>query len=428
MRIAVVGDLQYRKGEDITEIAQDISALEADTVIIVGDYGYWDGFGSYEVFSDIENAFRKVKCRQFLPLLGNHDVQFEAGEVYMKKGTVAANYQQAFGQAPENRLLDFGSFQILCIHMEPQPKEDFCFLYECYVSDAHIEEIRRMLRENDKPTIIIAHAPPVGTDLLTVPMTHVRAANAYMNQDHGYEKFRDLTREFRQIILWFSGHYHIGHSYPDSMAIRDDLAYFVTGSASSGTRDGLRHTRIIEEKDGVLTVLTYDHDLKRILPEPDYCCPAQKRGELQLKPRKRFSAGCGKILMDGLKFGANGRVYAMTDNNILWEIDIVDGFAAGAIHYSDKYHLDGFAVDEEYIWRFCGDKAFGHRYSDLHRFMREKDLEDCRFIERERSSVRTTEPSDTVFRSRASCRVSDTQICTAYNDGNGKLWFELIDL
>ena len=40
MRIAVVGDIQYRKGEDITEIAQDISALEPDTVIIVGDYGY----------------------------------------------------------------------------------------------------------------------------------------------------------------------------------------------------------------------------------------------------------------------------------------------------------------------------------------------------------------------------------------------------
>ena len=107
MRIAVVGDIQYRKGEDITEIAQDISALEPDTVIIVGDYGYWDGFGSYEVFREIENAFRQVKCRQFIPLLGNHDVQFEAGEVYMKKGTVAANYQQAFGQAPEKQAAGF---------------------------------------------------------------------------------------------------------------------------------------------------------------------------------------------------------------------------------------------------------------------------------------------------------------------------------
>ena len=51
MRIAIVGDLQYYEGENIDDIAEEIASLKPDTVILLGDYGYWDGFGCYEVFA-----------------------------------------------------------------------------------------------------------------------------------------------------------------------------------------------------------------------------------------------------------------------------------------------------------------------------------------------------------------------------------------
>jgi len=115
----------------------------------------------------------------------------------------------------------------------------------------------------------------------------------------------------------------------------------------------------------------------------------------------------------------------MTDNNILWEIDIVDKIALGAIHYSDKYKLDGFETDESYIWRFCGEYAFGHRYTDKNRFMREKDWENCVFISKSKSEIKPRKNSIVSYKNRVACETDNGLICSAFNDENDKLWFEI---
>lgn len=57
MRIAIVGDLQYEKGESISGIIDDINTLNPDNIIFLGDYGYFDGYGSPENFMDFAVAF-----------------------------------------------------------------------------------------------------------------------------------------------------------------------------------------------------------------------------------------------------------------------------------------------------------------------------------------------------------------------------------
>ncbi len=428
MRIAVVGDLQYQKGEDISLVADDIAQLDADAVILLGDYGYWDGFGTYEVFSEVANEFEKIGCKYFVPIIGNHDVQNEAGERLIKAGTVEENYKKAFRIKPENQILEFEKFRIFCLHTEVQKKGDFYFEYECYISDETLDTVKKELdKYPDKPVIMITHAPPAGCGLITVPMVHVRAANAYLNQDHGYEKWMNLAQEYRQIVMWFSGHYHMGHYHDDSSVVTDGIAYFTTGSPTSGTRDGQRHTRVIDADNAKIEVRTFNHDTKKLSENPDYVFDLdKKRNEKQDKEITGvFSAGCGRVVDGGMKAGNNGKIYAMTDNDMLWEIDIIDKIALGTIHYSDKYRLDGFTTDKKYIWRFCGEYAFGHKYTDTNRFMREKDWEGCVFETKKRADIAFEKSSEVTYKNRIACETKNGMICSTFNDEEGRLWFEV---
>lgn len=427
MRIVIVGDLQYEKNERIDGIAADVNSLLPDVAVLLGDYGYWDGFGSYEVFAQIASAFRDVPYR-VIPLLGNHDVQYEAGEWKFRPGTVAENYKKAFGYLPENQVLEFEDFRIFCLHTDCQKKGDFWFKYECYMNNAHFEELKAELEKYpDKPVIMITHAPPAGCGLLTVPEVHVRASNAYLDQDHGYERWVSLARDYRQIVMWFNGHYHMGHKHRNSISVRDGLAYFVTGVATSQSRDGQKHSRVIDVKDGIIKVSTYDHERKELSNQPDYMCGTKIRGNAEPKDITGvFKAGCGRVVSGGLKRGANGRIYAMTDNGFLWEIDAENRIAAGTLHYSDKYKLDGFVIDSEYVWRICGDTAFGHRYDDLNRFMREKDCEDCAFVVRSYSELPLDLGEPLEYEGRPVCRFGAGLLCAAFNDSDGTLCFEMI--
>lgn len=427
MRIAIVGDLQYWEGESVEDIVNDLITLNPDAVVILGDYGYWNGFGSYEVFSHINSEFSRIGCK-IIPLVGNHDVQWEAGERKVKEGFVRDNYLKAFGDYPVTQIMDFENFRVICIHTEPQKKDDFYFEYECYISDRVYENVCEELEKYPhKPTVMITHAPPAGCNLLTVPLVHVRAGNAYLNQDHGYKKWTDLAKNNRQIVMWFSGHYHMGHTYEDSSSISDGIAYFITGSATSGCRDGLRHTRILDENNGIITVSTYDHDSKTIISNPDYVLNlSHKRPEYIESIECVFSAGCGCVT--SMKQGANGRVYAMTDNNILWEIDVTDRFCAGAIHYSDQYKLDSFEADSRFIWCICGDKAFGHRYSDANRFMREIDWENCVFEQKNADEIKRSNTEQYMYNGRIACVLDDKYVCSSFNREDGKLFFEVTEI
>ncbi|MBQ7915452.1 MAG: metallophosphoesterase family protein [Firmicutes bacterium] len=427
MRVVLVGDLQYRAGEKIDHIVDEINTLEADAVIVLGDYAYGEIFGAYEAFDTIAQAFKNLNCGTFIPMVGNHDVQHEAGECIYPNGRAAANYEKAFGKKPCNQVLEFEDFRVFIIHSDSQKKGDCWTVNECYVSDEHFDQIKAQLEKDpEKPAIMVTHAPIVESGLLTVPQTHVRATNAYMDQDHGYQRWIDLADEYRQIIMWFNGHYHMGHHHRDSMNVRDGLVYFVTGCATSASRDGQHHTRVVDVNHGEIIVSTYDHDSK--------CISEDYRQSLEVRPQqreerpitKKFAAGCGAVVSGGLKVGKNSMVYAQTDNDYLWEIDTVHGIANGTLHYSDKDILETYTIDETCVWRVCGDKIYSHAYREKQRFMREKDWEKCVFKEDVRANLPPDLGETFIYQGHQACRIGDDMICFTYNDADGRLYFETV--
>lgn len=392
MKIAIVGDLQYSDGENLDSVAEDIASIGPDCTVIVGDYAYGSKFGSFEAFNTVASAFNSAGIKNLIPLLGNHDVQLEA-EGKLSGGTVAENYKRAFGFYPENAFLEFKKFRVICVNTDIPRPEDFLYRYECYISpEKHSQICGYMEKNKDKPAVMITHAPVIGCGLHTVPLVHVRASNAYLYQDHNPYLWADFAEKYRQIRLWFSGHYHIGHSYTGSISQKDGLTYFSVGAPVSCTRDGQKHTRLLEEKDGILSVYTYDHNEKKLYETLDYSFnSAEKRKECEKGTEKGiFSAGCGNVVENGLKKGKNGHIFAMTDNNMLWEIDPVYKSALGTLHYSDSEKLDGFEISGDCIWRICGNKAYCHKFDDINRFMREKDYDKCNFTVSKASLITKT--------------------------------------
>lgn len=434
MRIVITGDLQYEEHESIGKIAEDILSLEPDYVICLGDYGRWETFGSYQAFYEIGKAFESLEEERLIPLLGNHDIQYEAGRGKFPHGTIRNNYQRAFGFFPKNRVLEFEQFKVICMHIDIQPQNDFHCFYECYISDVHFQQLCRELEKDpEKPAIIVTHAPPIGTDLINVPEIHLRASNAYLDQDHDYMRWYHLMSQYKQIIMWFSGHYHMGHWHTRSVVQENGITFCTTGSPTLAARDGQHHTRVLEVKGTSLQVFTYDHDRHMMCGDGD-ACPLRVRADIDRKKEKivRFAAGCGKVVKEGLKFGKNGRVYAHTDNGYLWEIDLQIGAALGTLHYSKKYTLDEVITDDRYVWRICGKKAFGHRYGDPDRFMREYDYKDCRFITRDAAilmdKAKGKQEEHVEWEGRPCCRIGKNQIVISYNDAEGRLFFEILSL
>lgn len=372
MRTVIVGDLQYKGYEDISHIVNDIVELKADNVILLGDYGDCNNINKAEEFDCVAKQIEKFNAKNIVALLGNHDVQHEIMNL-SDIGTAEKNLALKFNVKSTNSFLEFDKFSIFCLGCECPPERNLYSDYECYLSSHTIDILKKKLAENrNKPIIIVTHAPPACSGLINKPDVHLRASNAYLNQDHNYTVFGEIVKENPQIIAWFSGHYHIGHNHQGSVSKYNNTYFFVTGAPTSAARDGQHHSHVIDYIDDDFYIATYDHDIHKLL---DY----KKIDSLEVSLQGSF-VGSGKNAKDYIYEAENGHVFLMTDNEFLWEIDVENGICLGTIHYSKDWTLTDFYVDNEYIWRICGDVKFGHKLTDKGRFMREYDYNRCHFV------------------------------------------------
>lgn len=420
MRIAIIGDLQNDTSEHIKCAIDDIKALKPDYVITLGDYGMYGDIGTYKSFSDIADAFKDFPLKKYVPLLGNHDVQHENGETKFKAGTIYKNYTDAFGFPPENTIIETENFAICCVHLNPQTKERYIHIHECTVADENFEHIKNYIESvKNKPIIMITHTPPACAELLCVPEVHMRATNAYLDQSHDYSRWEKLAYENRNILMWFSGHFHMGHTYKKSISIKDSLAYMTVGCPVAGSRDGLLHTRILDADDTKITVRTYDHKTKKLADTIDFSCPYRLRGEY-IASDEPLCIGCGNVV--SAKMHKNGTLYTMTDNGFLWETHLDERFTAGTIHYSNIYKLEDFMLGENEIYRICKDKMFCHNINNPQRFMREYDHPDCKFDTMEIKSVDEQLSTNFMFNKGSKSFTFNKQEYTYTTDDENKLW------
>lgn len=241
---------------------------------------------------------------------------------------------------------------------------------------------------------MFTHAPMFGCGLRTVPKVHVRASNAFLNQNREPESVVRLAEKHREIKLWFSGHYHIGQNYGNSRASKFGIDFFSTGVVSSASRDGSRHSRIIEINGDSATVFTLDHTLGKLcnpveisLLKNDFCGYIHHKYNYFYnnadcsdgKIIHRFETACGNIVKNGVVLGKNGKLYVLTAEGFVWEINLEYGEAMGTLNYSDTVKISEIHSCENGILcvTSAGNRLFN--YDNPKRFMREKDLPECEF-------------------------------------------------
>jgi len=121
---------------------------------------------------------------------------------------------------------------------------------------------------------VFTHAPPNGSGLRIIQENHVVNGCCWLNHSNEAQcqKFIRLVREHRCIKAWFSGHFHLGQDYQDSITFptipreegpypnRGSCVFAQTSVMRAGTsRDGRRQSRIIRGNRDGFEICTLDH-------------------------------------------------------------------------------------------------------------------------------------------------------------------------
>jgi len=121
---------------------------------------------------------------------------------------------------------------------------------------------------------VFTHAPPIGSGLRVLQENHVVNGCCWLNHSGGgsTRKFIELVRKHRCIKAWFSGHFHLGQDYEDSITFptipreqgpypnRGSCVFAQTSVMRSGTsRDKRQQSRLLRgNKDG-FEICTVNH-------------------------------------------------------------------------------------------------------------------------------------------------------------------------
>jgi Calcineurin-like phosphoesterase len=128
--------------------------------------------------------------------------------------------------------------------------------------------------EEGNKIFVFTHAPPNGSGLRVLQENHVINGCCWLN--HSDERncriFIELVRKHRCIKAWFSGHFHLGQDYQDSITFptidpkdgpypnRGSCVFAQTSVIRSGaSRDGRQQSRLIRGNDAGFEICTVDH-------------------------------------------------------------------------------------------------------------------------------------------------------------------------
>lgn len=150
--------------------------------------------------------------------------------------------------------------------------------HEVVVDEAQIQWFEDLVKskpaEDGWRIFVFTHAPPNGSGLRIIQENHVVNGCCWLNHSNENQcrKFIELVREHRCIKGWFSGHFHLGQDYQDSITFptidpsegpypnRGSCIFAQTSVMRAGTsRDGRQQSRLLRgTKDG-FEICTIDH-------------------------------------------------------------------------------------------------------------------------------------------------------------------------
>lgn len=265
--IAILGDLHLP--DPIPDIfsksrCQLLDALNGDTngsnvakrVIQLGDLGsYQHGPGGRNCFARGKAYLEGFKLPHAM-VLGNHDLEgeeFESDEENLKAWRQTFKHRHYWS-------VDVGPATVIGLSTTRFRSNPYS-VHEVYVDDEQLDFFKSKLEElKERPIIVCTHAPIQGSGLKVVQTVHVKNRCAWLNHSSNAATFIDLVSKYPNIKLWFSGHFHLSQSYPDSISVVGSTAFVLTGVIGDYNRDGHRHSRVLKGDSEGYKVFTMDHD------------------------------------------------------------------------------------------------------------------------------------------------------------------------
>ena len=161
--------------------------------------------------------------------------------------------------------------------------------HEVVIDDYQLKWFETVLRLHPASkgwkVLVMTHAPPLGSGLRHLQENHVANGCCWLNHSSATQvtKFIDLVRQHDCIKAWFSGHFHLGHDYPDSITFPVEEEEIVGEDGTTTTtlidqnrgscvfcqtsvlrqetaRDGRRQSRLIRGNAQKMEICTVQHD------------------------------------------------------------------------------------------------------------------------------------------------------------------------
>jgi len=150
--------------------------------------------------------------------------------------------------------------------------------HEVTIDDEQIAWFEKLVEEHPAEEgwkiFMFTHAPPIGSGLRVLQENHVVNGCCWLNHSGGKTttKFIEMVRKHRCIKAWFSGHFHLGQDYEDSITFptvarevgpypnRGSCVFAQTSVMRKGTsRDTRQQSRLVRGNKNGFEICTVNH-------------------------------------------------------------------------------------------------------------------------------------------------------------------------
>ncbi|GLC33772.1 hypothetical protein PLESTB_000113900 [Pleodorina starrii] len=187
---------------------------------------------------------------------GNHDLE---GDEFETDEENLAAWSQAFRQ-PHYWAAELGPARVVglsTVRFRGHQNSN----HEVFIDPDQLAWLEGQLEAHPTtPFIVLSHAPPMGCGLKVIQEIHVKNRVAWLNHSVNPRAFMDILARHRNVKLWFSGHFHLSHNYPDSISTVGGTAFVQVGVIGDCNRDGMRQSRLLRGGPEGYQLFTVDHD------------------------------------------------------------------------------------------------------------------------------------------------------------------------